>query len=150
MKIRSIKGLYKDYKRLYDWHNTISGRCKLKEMRYQVKRYNKWKFSVIRTFSYVNNIEYLEQWINHKIAMLSAATTLLNHIIGAALAFICVDSLIDFLKSINTVNLNVSLIIAKTIIALAVLTVILYFIIFIANKHSDFYKELLYILQDLK
>lgn len=122
----------------------------MKEMRYQVKRYNKWKFSVIRTFSYVNNIEYLEQWINHRIEMLSTVMTLLNHVIGAALAFICVDSLIDFLKSINTVNLNVSLIIAKTIIALAVLTVILNFIIFIANKHSDFYKELLYILQDLK
>lgn len=142
--------MYKDYKRLYDRHNTISGRCKLKEMRRQVKRYNKWKFSVIRTFSYVNNIEYLEQWINHKIAMLSAATTLLNHIIGAALAFICVDSIVEIVKSINTVNLNVSLIIAKTIIALAVLTVILNLIIFIANKHSDFYKELLYILQDLK
>ena len=122
----------------------------MKEMRYQVKRYNKWKFSVIRTFSYVNNIEYLEQWINHRIEMLSTVMTLLNHVIGAALAFICVDSLIDFLKSINTVNLNVSLIIAKTIIALAVLTVILNFIIVIANKHSDFYKELLYILQDLK
>lgn len=150
MKIRSIKGLYKDYKKLYDWRNTITGRCKLKEMRYQVKRYNKWKFRVIHTFSYVNNIEYLEQWINYKAEILSTITTLLGYVIGAALAFICVDSLIDLVEPVNTINLRVALIILWSIIKSAIITIPLSIISLKMSRHSSFYKELLYILQDLK
>ena len=119
-------------------------------MRYQVRRYNKWKFSVICTFSYVNNIEHLEQWINYKAEILSAIITLLGYVIGAAFAFICVDSLIDLVEPVNTINLKVFLIIMWLIIKVAMITITLSIISLKMSRHSSFYKEILYILQDLK